>query len=216
MIENLKQHNFLIIDKFLNSEEVDLISNEFEYLYKKNLFKKAKVGKAKNAALHNDIRGDEIYWLDFLTNENAKPAGNISAKSIIKQKLDEIIIEANQNLFLGINDFEGHYAFYPPGGFYKKHLDKFKNDDARALSFVLYLNKSWQPGDGGELCLYGNNNPNSLETAAHSRLQEETITVTPTAGKLVLFLSHLVEHEVLESFKPRRSFTGWFKKTSYT
>ena len=96
-----------------------------------------------------------------------------------------------------MNDFEGHYTFYPEGGFYARHLDRFHKDNGRVVSFILYLNSSWQPEHGGYLRIYSSDNSYQ--------------DVPPKAGTLVCFLSAEVEHEVLPSFSPRYSFTGWFR-----
>ena len=33
----------------------------------------------------------------------------------------------NRDLFLGLEDFESHFAMYPPGAFYLKHVDRFRD-----------------------------------------------------------------------------------------
>ncbi len=50
---------------------------------------------------------------------------------------------------MGILHKEFHYALYPEGTFYKRHLDTFQNDDRRKLSIVYYLNEeNWLPEYG--------------------------------------------------------------------
>ena len=66
------------------------------------------------------------------------------------------------------------------------------------LSVVLYLNEQWAEDDGGELRLF----------------TEPTIDVPPTGGKLVLFLSDSLEHQVLPTRRERLSLTGWFRRRS--
>ena len=49
---------------------------------------------------------------------------------------------------------EGLYAYYPNGGFYKRHVDAAageKSTGLRAWSYLIYLNQNWREGDGGEL-----------------------------------------------------------------
>src|SRR5690554_1726629 len=60
----------------------------------------------------------------------------------------------NRTLLLGLDNYETHYALYPPGAGYSRHLDRFKDNPLRTVSVVLYLNSQWQPGDGGELRLH--------------------------------------------------------------
>ena len=104
----------------------------------------------------------------------------------------------NRGLFLGLEDFECHFALYPPGAFYRKHVDRFRDDDRRMVSVVVYLNEGWLPEDGGQLRMY---------------LDEERVhDVQPTGGCLVVFLSGEVPHEVLPANRERLSLTGWFRR----
>lgn len=104
----------------------------------------------------------------------------------------------NQGLFLGLEDFECHFALYPPGAFYKRHLDRFRDDDRRMVSAVLYLNEGWQPEDGGQLRMFLDG--------------DREHDVQPRAGTLVVFLSGDVPHEVLPAGRERLSLTGWFRR----
>jgi SM-20-related protein len=100
---------------------------------------------------------------------------------------------------MGILHQEFHYAVYPKGTFYKRHLDTFQNDDRRKLSMVCYLNDdSWDKTNGGELVIYPEN---SNEVIIH-----------PLLGRVVIFESQLLEHEVRPVFNDMRlSITGWLK-----
>jgi SM-20-related protein len=156
-------------------------------------FNQATIGKNKNIA--TDIRSDLICWIDFQEH--------FEATKILKTKLDSLILNLNQKFFFGIKGFEGHYAIYPAGSFYKKHLDTFEKDGDRVLSFILYLNQNWKKTDGGELCLFEHN---------QNEFKDNKVIIEPLGGRLVLFLSHLVQHEVLKTNRERLSFTGWLKK----
>jgi SM-20-related protein len=102
---------------------------------------------------------------------------------------------------LGIREKEFHYAVYPEGTFYKRHLDTFQNDDRRKLSMVCYLNvEDWNPSFGGALALYQPTDEG-----------EETKLIYPLQGRMVIFESQVLEHEVLPVFQPRFSITGWLK-----
>ena len=115
--------------------------------------------------------------------------------------LEEMRLVLNRGLFLGLVDFEGHFAVYPPGGFYKPHLDRHRDTQDRILSVILYLNPAWQAGDGGEL---------RMRTTPGER-GGEFITVEPRMGTLVCFLAGDFWHEVLPAHKTRASVTGWFR-----
>ncbi|MFD1079741.1 2OG-Fe(II) oxygenase, partial [Longispora fulva] len=107
----------------------------------------------------------------------------------------------NKTCFLGILHKEFHYALYPEGTFYKRHLDTFQNDDRRKLSLVCYLNEQdWQPEYGGELVIYTNEDGKEVEKVIY-----------PFPGRVVIFESQVLEHEVKPVKTERLSITGWLK-----
>lgn len=182
---------------FLSKTQLCEVSADHQKNCDLNLFERAGTGQGQEREVRNQVRRDEIHWLERATQT--------SAQEILWSQLDALKQALNRTLFLGLKDFEGHYATYPPGGFYKRHLDRFKNDNAanssRMVSIVVYLNKDWQPQDGGKLRVY-DSQPDSV---SHT-------DVNPQGGSLVCFLSGESEHEVLLSHTTRRSFVGWFKR----
>ena len=156
-------------------------------------FRAAGIGHgAKHASA---VRGDAILWLD----EQATWAPE--ASWLLRDEFAGLREAINAATYLGLHDFEGHYAVYPAGAGYTRHLDRFRDDDRRVLSLVLYLNDAWGAEDGGELCLYAD------EHAAHP-----AVRFAPQAGTLVCFLSERVPHEVLAAQRTRMSLTGWFRR----
>ncbi|MFK3774727.1 2OG-Fe(II) oxygenase [Pseudomonas sp. NPDC089406] len=149
----------------------------------------AGVGRGTAQEVREAIRGDQIQWLD--PGESAPCDQYLGAMDSLRQAI-------NQGLFLGLEDFECHFALYPPGAFYRRHLDRFRDDDRRMVSAVYYLNENWQPADGGQLRMF-------LEG-------EQVHDVQPVAGTLVVFLSGDVPHEVLAAGRERLSLTGWFRR----
>lgn len=149
----------------------------------------AGVGRGAAQEVREAIRGDHILWLE---------PGESDACDQYLTAMDDLRQAINQGLYLGIEDYECHFALYPPGAFYRRHLDRFRDDDRRAVSAVFYLNPDWQPGDGGELRMFLG------DERAHD--------VQPTAGTLVVFLSADMPHEVLVAGRERLSLTGWFRR----
>lgn len=149
----------------------------------------ASVGRGSAQQVQEGIRGDRIQWLE---------AGQNPACDQYLQLMDGLRQALNQALFLGLEDYECHFACYEPGAFYLRHLDRFRDDDRRAVSAVLYLNENWQAEQGGALRLYLN------DGREHD--------VLPQAGTLALFLSGDVPHEVLPATRERLSLTGWFRR----
>ena len=108
----------------------------------------------------------------------------------------------NRRLLLGMIELEAHYALYPPGAAYARHRDRFRDDDARVLSTVLYLNADWREEDGGALRLY-----------LGGDAKNPHLDIYPNAGTLVLFLSAEFDHEVLPATRERLSVAGWFRRS---
>lgn len=116
-------------------------------------------------------------------------------------KINHLVNYLNKTCFLGILHKEFHYALYPKGTFYKRHIDTFQNDGRRKLSFVCYLNEDgWLEENGGELVLYLDKNGQEVEKIIY-----------PFPGRVVIFESQKIEHEVKPVKTERLSITGWLK-----
>lgn len=201
LLAALLANGYVVIDQALADDSITQLRNEACRLKKIGLMQRASIGKNPNTKTLSAVRGDFTYWLE--TN-NSKESSNQSDAIIYLQYMESLRQLLNQTLFLGLFDFETHYAIYPAGAGYSKHLDQFQqknsmqvNESARKVSIILYLNQHWQTDDGGELRLY-------LEA-------EKYIDVTPIAGRLVVFLSDRFWHEVLPAKRERISLTGWFR-----
>lgn len=173
------QKNFISMDLMENLKSVCLERNH------SGIFQKAAIGKEKNIV--ENIRSDKIAWIQ----ENESNKFVMEYQNILNQVKEKI----NQELFLGLTDYECHFAIYPEESFYKPHLDRFKNSSRRTVTFICYLNPDWKKGDGGELKLH---------------LDKGSEIVEPLGGSVVCFLSDKILHEVLISKKERMSLTGWF------
>lgn len=149
----------------------------------------AGVGRGLGLAVREGIRGDSIQWLE--QGQDAACDQYLAAMDQLRQAL-------NQAFYLGLADYESHFALYPPAAFYQKHLDRFRDDDRRTVSAVFYLNDDWQPEHGGALRLY-----------PQDGTQQD---VLPIAGTLALFISAELPHEVLPATRERLSLTGWFRR----
>ncbi|HCD89932.1 MAG TPA: 2OG-Fe(II) oxygenase, partial [Algoriphagus sp.] len=116
-------------------------------------------------------------------------------------RVEEIKTILNRRCFLGLKSFEGHFARYPIGSFYKRHLDQFQQVPYREVTVILYVNDQWTEADEGALRMYLPN-PDGTE-----RIED----YLPMPGRLVVFLSAEIPHEVLPTKKERNSITGWLK-----
>ncbi len=155
----------------------------------------AGIGTGERYRLAGDVRGDEILWLE--------PASASVAQQDVLSRLDAVRRRLNRELQLGLFEFEGHFALYPPGAGYRRHRDQHRGSQARVLSCVLYLNADWKAEDAGQLRLY-------LDESGFGEHRD----VLPEGGMLVCFLSDRFWHEVLPARRERLSLTGWFRRRS--
>jgi len=152
-------------------------------------FQPAGIGRELDFQLNSSVRRDETRWLNQANPTDAAYIENMA----------EFRLAINRRLFMGLFDYESHYAHYAPGAFYKKHMDAFKGQSNRVLTTVLYLNPEWQADDGGQLVIYA---PESDDIIT---------TVIPNFGTFVIFLSEQFPHEVVKAQRDRYSITGWFR-----
>lgn len=160
-----------------------------QYFFKHGYLKQAAIGKGVEKKKERGIRGDKIFWLE--------PSQLSPALAQYWHTVDALREFLSNYFRIRLPWHECHLAVYPPGSFYQRHLDQFRETANRSFSFILYLNPQWQVGDGGQLRLY---------------LPEGTIEITPALGNFICFRSDLVEHEVRPTTAPRYSITGWMRR----
>lgn len=157
-------------------------------------FRRAGVGRGGNLEIREDIRRDQVMWL--------QPGEFTVEQEIYLAWLETLRLALNRRFFLGLFEFEGHFAIYPEGAFYKPHLDRHAGTNDRIVTTILYLNPAWQPGDGGELKLW----------TTVGEKAGAFVLIEPRMGTLVCFLAGDFWHEVLPAKKTRMSITGWFRQ----
>ncbi|MEO8740028.1 MAG: 2OG-Fe(II) oxygenase [Casimicrobiaceae bacterium] len=179
-----------VVDEFLPAAVIEALAADAHRRDAAGAFHPAGTGPLARRVVQSDTRGDRIVWLDA--------ADTAPAVQTATAALGALRSALNATLFLGLVSFEGHYAIYDPGAFYRRHRDRFRDDDGRVLSCVLYLSADWAAAQGGALRIFGD--------AGVDR------DILPTAGTLVCFRSERFEHEVLPATRERLALTGWFKR----
>jgi SM-20-related protein len=191
LVADIVARGWSVRPDWLAAPLVATLAAEARALRAAGAFRAAGVGSDRRRA--RQVRGDEILWLEHA------PAS--AAQRAALDALEALRLELNRECLLGLFELEAHLAAYPPGAGYRTHLDRLRDDDARVLSIVLYLNADWQVEDGGALRLY-------LEAAGRAPHAD----VAPVGGTLVAFLSGEFPHEVLPARRERLSLTGWFRR----
>lgn len=192
VIDTLASEGWVVIPHALSAAITANLRTACLEVWQQGLFHEAATGRADGQARRAEIRSDSVLWLDQVAALPAVQAYNAA--------MDDIMQAVNRGLYLGLVELESHFAVYPEGAFYKKHLDRFQDDDARTLTTVFYLNEGWPQQAGGQIRLY-------LDADCR-----EFIDVEPEAGTLVLFLSDRFWHEVLPARQQRLSVTGWYRR----
>lgn len=113
----------------------------------------------------------------------------------LRERFGEVSSELNAAAWMGLAGFSIQLAVFEPGGHYQAHRDALRGDRARRITAILYLNQGWQARDGG--CL-------RVHTAGTTR------DIEPRGGRLVVFLSDRLLHEVLPGSAQRQAATAWF------
>lgn len=190
--EQLQQRGWCQRPQFLAAElTAALRADLFE---RRTQFAPAAIGRI-NERQHQALeRSDHTLWLD----------GASAAQRDFLALAGNIRSELNRQFFLGLFDYEAHYAQYAPDAFYRRHVDAFRDRASRLpqriLSSVFYLNADWQPNDGGELLLWCGD--------------AEIARIEPRDGTAIFFLSAEIPHEVLPSNIDRYSIAGWFRSAA--
>lgn len=192
IVAALAERGWCVTPDFLAPDLVGELRREIGAIRAAGGFRPAGVGRGAQREVRPEVRTDAVCWLD--------PLACTPAQSRYLAALDELRLALNASLYLGLFDYEAHLAVYPPGTYYRRHLDQFAGIGTRRVTCVLYLNPAWQASDGGQLRLY---------TAPDDPACYEDIQ--PTGGTLVTFLSARFLHEVLPAHRDRYSITGWFR-----
>jgi SM-20-related protein len=189
----LADAGWCVTPEFISPQLVDELREEAVRVRDSGGFRHAGVGRGAELQVRPEVRTDRVSWLD--------PHACSPAQRFYLYALEELRQAINRELFIGLFDFEGHLAIYPPGSYYRKHLDQFRGIGGRTVTCVLYLNRDWTREEGGQLLIY--TDPN--EPSHHEE-------ILPLGGQLVTFLSARFLHEVLPSRRDRVSLTGWFRR----
>ena len=179
-------------DRFLASSQIRALTDCAHLRRARGDFSLARIGGERSVQRRGDIRGDSTCWI-------IPPL--LPAEQALLAELERLRLELNAHDLLGLFETELHYAWYPPGAGYARHVDQPQGRAQRQVSLVLYLNEDWAPAAGGALRIFF--------AAEHHR------DIEPVAGRLVCFLTPGREHAVLPTQRDRLSISGWFRSREH-
>jgi SM-20-related protein len=172
-----------------------MLSDRATMLAQSGALKMARIGRGDAATANANVRNDATLWL--------AEAPDHPAEREALAAVNELRTQLNETLYTGARETELHFAHYAPGAFYRMHRERFRDDNARVVSLVFYLNCDWPDDAGGELLLYADDDSGAIVTK-----------VPPRSGTMVCFLSDRFPHEVLPATCGRYSLTGWLRRAA--
>lgn len=187
IVDALRGEGWLIVPAFLPAPWCAALLADCQA--RRAEFAMAAVGRGSHREHLSDQRRDATLWL----------SDTVEVQHEYLAAMDTLRSEINRRLFLGLRDYEAHYAHYATGAFYRRHRDAFAQTQTtattpqRVLTTVIYLNTS----EGGELSIWND--------------ECEIARIAPVAGTAVFFLSAEFPHEVLPAQSDRYSISGWFR-----
>lgn len=204
-IKGLMERGYGIQENFLDADKTGDVFRELEMI---DYDGKLSVVQQQKMVGH---RSDKICWVNYEGLDREKQPGLLE----LFKKMISIPFELNKkcNLYLQASG-SFQIASYPPQAFYKKHLDggyDAKLNNGRKVTAIFYANKDWTPSEGGQLRIYKRRpNPYQLEKGAEEMKDDQVEDdVDPTAGRLVLFRSRDIPHEVLVTQRKRFAVSLW-------
>jgi len=184
LMAHFYEHGWALMPHFIPSSLTQALLEDA----KQQALQPAGVGRQHAHAVNAQIRRDHTAWL---TGSTLPQQHYVALMAQLQQAF-------NQQFYMGLFDFECHYARYSKGDFYQKHVDAFKGRSNRVLTTVNYLNTV---SSGGELQLY-------------DEADQLLTSIMPTAGSLVVFESERFPHQVLPAVDERYSIAGWFRRNN--
>jgi SM-20-related protein len=192
LLDPLAEHGFCFSDQAISQVDRKTWFEVLKNHQTRGHFHPAAIGRDTWQSLNAQVRNDQISWLD---------SGH-SHDQLILNTLNSWRQFLNQNLFLSMRATEAHFAHYEPGHFYQRHKDQHDSSQSRIMTFVVYLHDSWKKGDGGELVITDGDQDKIIKI------------VEPLPGRVVIFRSDEIWHQVQKSDFHRYSLTGWFRHDS--
>ncbi|KAJ8601640.1 hypothetical protein CTAYLR_008922 [Chrysophaeum taylorii] len=209
-VAKLLSKEYVVVPGFVEPALVGALREDAEALRREGCFVVSHVGTRRlvqgrvksTRCISDETRRSETLWL---RPPPAPSLGNAEARraldSIVRELREELAALTGSPLTPFVTELS--YAYYPVGGYYRKHVDVPKSGvhtvgrsyaQKREFSFLLYLNEDWREAHGGALRLHGRDRD-----------------VLPEGGTLVVMRSDSVEHEVMEAQRERWAVVGWFR-----
>mmetsp|Transcript_34028 Transcript_34028/g.98070 ORF Transcript_34028/g.98070 Transcript_34028/m.98070 type:complete len:420 (-) Transcript_34028:64-1323(-) len=209
-IRGFMEDGYGVTDDFVDEDTTRDVARELELLEFDGKLMEVQQQKMTG------YRTDKIYWLTYEALDREKQPGLVT----LMKKMISIPFELNKKCSLYLQASSTfQIACYPKNAYYKRHVDGGYEElnNGRKVSAVFYANPSWSEGDGGHLRMYKRKlNPFQIEDlkAKGKEVPDQTIheavdEIAPQGGRLVLFRSRDMPHEVLPTRQKRFAISLW-------
>jgi hypothetical protein len=186
MLQQLRRERLVVVDEALPADLIATTAAEVERMASRGILTSDPEHACNPLQVHHHLDLWQHGSLQKLATVCPGLAGCVRALWTLPGPLAEALgveVRVPQSLLI---------ARYPPGA-YHKHLDSYAgNDIPRLITILLYL--QWAPQRGGEL---------------RCHLPAGPRDIAPIPGRMVVFLSQEVEHEVRVSEGERAALTLW-------
>eukprot|EP00467_Chlorarachnion_reptans_P002744 CAMPEP_0114525634 /NCGR_PEP_ID=MMETSP0109-20121206/22541_1 /TAXON_ID=29199 /ORGANISM="Chlorarachnion reptans, Strain CCCM449" /LENGTH=310 /DNA_ID=CAMNT_0001707253 /DNA_START=78 /DNA_END=1010 /DNA_ORIENTATION=- len=195
----LKRNGFAVVERAVSPEAADELRCEIEELRDQKLMYKNATHVVSREGTKQYLEKSMIFEWDSMhpgwqASTSTIPNLNAIHKDLtlcngISKTIEELEL-TSQTLKMQYNA--------GLGGCFPIHFDTDAGLDARAVTAILYLNKHWKPGDGGEIVLYP--------------WPQEIVKIEPRSERMVMFSSANMPHRVMPSAVQRYCLTLWLSK----
>mmetsp|Transcript_29055 Transcript_29055/g.76827 ORF Transcript_29055/g.76827 Transcript_29055/m.76827 type:complete len:420 (-) Transcript_29055:50-1309(-) len=209
-VRDLMEKGYGYQDNFVDDTVLDDVFSELDFLDADGRYTEVQQQKMTG------YRTDRILWLNYEGLDREKQPGLVALMKL----MISVPFELNKkcNLYLQASS-SFQLAAYPVKAFYKRHVDGGYDDlnNGRKITAIFYANKSWSSQDGGQLRVY-KRRPNPYQVAKLTsqgaeapEMEDMTIEeeIEPRGGRIVLFRSRDVPHEVLPCRRKRFAISLW-------
>eukprot|EP00928_Gymnodinium_smaydae_P052447 TRINITY_DN3633_c0_g3_i1.p1 TRINITY_DN3633_c0_g3~~TRINITY_DN3633_c0_g3_i1.p1 ORF type:complete len:450 (-),score=103.89 TRINITY_DN3633_c0_g3_i1:158-1402(-) len=209
-IKNLMEVGYGYQDVFVDESIVNDVKSEMDFLDYDGKFVEVQQQKMTG------YRKDRIGWFTLESLDREKQRG---LAALFKQ-LISVPFELNKKCSLYLQA-GGNFqlACYPKDAYYKKHVDGGYDDtnNGRKITAVFYPNTSWVEGHGGHIKMYKRRkNPFQVAKAksngeeVNEAVEDEPVEeIAPVGGRILLFRSRDMPHEVMVAQKKRYAVSFW-------
>lgn len=213
----LKAVGYSVIDNFVPSALASELACEAARLRANGILRPSALSSAGDALRDSSARSD----LHVFLHPNQPPCD--SPDSPIRAVIGRFVTLYSElatvlRLRAAAHEEEYQLAMYPGGGSgYARHRDAFPDDGIadnvaqRRVTAILYTSGAeWTPTIGGQLRLWltpAQRSAAGLYQKGTERANE--VLVDPKGGRLLIFLSGCIDHEVLACSFERVALTAW-------